>query len=82
MASERAPSGEDTVLDTRGARCPIPVLKARKRLRALPCGAVLTLLCDDPLAAVDVPNFCREDGHTLLASNAREDGLTFRIAKG
>ena len=53
-------------LDATGLLCPLPVLKARKRLKSLPDGAVLRMLADDPAAIVDVPHFCNEAGHELL----------------
>ncbi len=56
----------DDTLDAIGLLCPLPVLKARKRLRALPDGAVLKLLADDPAAVIDVPHFCAESGHVLV----------------
>lgn len=61
-------------LDATGLLCPLPVLKARKRLLALPSGATLTVRTDDPAAIVDVPHFCNEAGHTLL--NSVEDGTS------
>jgi tRNA 2-thiouridine synthesizing protein A len=60
----------DDELDARGLLCPLPVLKARKRLGPLAPGAVLRLLADDPAALIDVPHFCAEAGHELLG---RED---------
>ena len=42
-------------LDATGMLCPLPVLKARKRLQALATGDCLTVLADDPAAIVDVP---------------------------
>lgn len=75
-------TGKAATLDVRGARCPIPVLKARKRMKAVASGAVLTLISDDPVARIDVPHFCREDGHTLLGEDTAEDGtVSFRIQK-
>jgi tRNA 2-thiouridine synthesizing protein A len=57
----------DAELDARGLLCPLPVLRARKRLMAMAPGAVLRLVCDDPAALVDIPHFCDEQGHGLLA---------------
>jgi tRNA 2-thiouridine synthesizing protein A len=54
-------------LDARGLLCPLPVLKARKRLGALGHGHVLRVLADDPAALVDIPHFCAEQGHALIA---------------
>ncbi|MEL6980411.1 MAG: sulfurtransferase TusA family protein [Pseudomonadota bacterium] len=73
----------DAELDARGLLCPLPVLKARKRLSALPSGAVLRVLADDPAAVIDVPHFCAEQGHDLLSQGAAADGaLVFLLRKG
>ena len=56
----------DAELDATGLLCPLPVLKARKRLKELGKGQVLKMLADDPAAIVDVPHFCTEQGHKLL----------------
>ena len=53
-------------LDAIGLLCPLPVLKARKRLKSMAPGSVLRLLATDPAALVDVPHFCAESGHELL----------------
>ena len=60
-------------LDARGLLCPLPVLKAAKRLRAMRTGEVLRLIADDPAAVVDVPHYCAESGN-VLESAADEDG--------
>ncbi|PIB24935.1 preprotein translocase subunit TatB [Amylibacter kogurei] len=64
----------DAELDATGLLCPLPVLRARKRLMALDSGQVLRMLADDPAAIVDVPHFCAEQGHELIASD--DDGST------
>ena len=69
-------------LDTSGLACPLPVLKARKALLQMPAGERLELLATDPLAAIDVPNFCREAGHHLVDSDARGPLLRFMIERG
>lgn len=66
----------DDELDASGLLCPLPVLKARKRLKGMAPGAVLRLIATDPAAVVDVPHFCREAGHDLLAA---EDGDGVRV---
>lgn len=53
-------------LDTRGLRCPVPVLRARQRLKELPTGALLELIGDDPLLTLDVQTFCAREGHEYL----------------
>jgi tRNA 2-thiouridine synthesizing protein A len=56
----------DAELDARGLLCPLPVLKARKRLMALAPGQMLRVVTDDPAALVDVPHFCAEQDHKLM----------------
>jgi tRNA 2-thiouridine synthesizing protein A len=63
---------ETHYLDARGLLCPLPVLKARKRLKALTTGDELHLLADDPAAIVDVPHFCIESGHELVSQSETE----------
>ena len=75
-------SPADLTLDMRGAQCPWPVLKARKRLETMVEGAVLTLLATDPMAQVDVPHFCGEAGHQLLEAVAQEGVWQFKIMRG
>ena len=63
----------DQELDARGLLCPLPVLKARKRLGDMAPGTVLRMLADDPAAVIDVPHYCNESGNALV-STADEDG--------
>ena len=72
---------DECELDARGLLCPLPVLKAGKRLRSMRPGMVLRLLANDPMAVIDVPNFCREQGHALLSSEPRDDHHIFRIER-
>lgn len=74
-------SMDEAELDARGLLCPLPVLKAQKRLRAMPPGAILRVLATDPMAVIDVPNFCREQGHALLSSEAMGGHHQFRIRR-
>lgn len=70
------------VYDLRGIHCPLPVLKTRKRLRAMQVGQQLWVHTSDPLAVLDIPHFCREFGHALIETNELDDGHQFLIAKG
>ena len=70
-------------IDTCGLLCPLPVLKARKRLLALAPGETLRVLADDPAARVDVPHFCAEQGHDLVHEADLDGGvLEFVIRRG
>ncbi len=62
----------DEDLDARGLLCPLPVLKAAKRMRALRPGQTLRLQADDPAAIVDVPHYCSESGNAYLGLEEHE----------
>lgn len=70
-------------IDARGLLCPLPVLRLRKRLAALPEGAEVVLLATDAAAVIDVPHFCAEAGHAFLGDDAGPDGVRlYRIRRG
>ena len=71
----------DEELDAVGLLCPLPVLKAAKRLRSMAPGQVLRLTADDPAAVVDVPHYCHESGNTLETVNERELVTEYYIRK-
>lgn len=63
-------------LDCEGLLCPLPVLRARKRLMALRPGDLLQVSTTDRMALIDLPHFCAESGHAYLG--AEEDGAVTR----
>lgn len=70
----------EPVLDCRGLKCPLPVLKMEKRLAGLAPGAALVVLATDPMAKIDIPLYCRQNAH---GCELTEDGevLSFSIVK-
>ena len=72
----------DQELDARGRLCPLPVLKARKRLAAMDAGSILRLIATDPAAVIDVPHFCAEAGHELIGSSDLGEAQAYLIRRG
>ena len=68
---------EEHELDARGLSCPLPVLKAQKRLRELAPGDRLVVTATDPKAPGDFRAFCHERGHDLIEDSGNND--TFRL---
>ncbi len=69
------------VIDARGHRCPVPTLKLRRAAAdALP-GARIRLICDDPLARIDVPHFAAAAGLEIAEVSAEGGVVTFLIVK-
>jgi len=71
----------DATLDATGLLCPLPVLKARKALKPLPAGAVLTVRATDPGAVKDFEAFCRTTGNELVSSSEENGVFVFAIRK-
>ena len=68
------------IVDARGLKCPLPVLKMEKRLAQLPAGARLAVLATDPMAKIDIPLHCKQNGHDCATSTEGEV-LRFEITK-
>lgn len=81
LAPGGASSDDAAPYDLRGLKCPLPVLKIRKRMQAMAVGEMLSVLTDDPMAAIDVPHFCNEAGHRLIETTAFENGHRFLVEK-
>ena len=71
----------ETTLNLRGLKCPLPALKVRKALTRLQAGDLLVAECTDPLSAIDIPNLLRETGDLLEAREQDAGLLVFRIRK-
>ena len=71
----------ENTLDLSGLLCPLPVLKARKRLETMPSGGILRVIATDPMSAIDMPHFCNEQGHTLLEQSRDGAALIFSIKR-
>ena len=70
----------DQTLDARDLLCPLPVLKARKRLLTMQAGQVLRVLATDPAAVIDMPHFCAQSGHDYLGAS-EVDGATAHLVR-
>ncbi|TDE40042.1 sulfurtransferase TusA family protein [Antarcticimicrobium sediminis] len=71
----------DHELDARGLLCPLPVLKARKRLMGMAPGQILRLVATDPAAVVDVPHYCTESGNLLRDSGQEGEAQIYLIER-
>lgn len=65
----------DQILDAKGLNCPLPILKAKKALKALDAGQTLEIQATDPGAVKDFEAFCRSTGNELVEHH--QDGGTF-----
>ena len=71
----------ETLLDMKGAACPIPVLRANRALRSMAPGERLRVLATDRASIADFQAFCRETGHALLAWSEESGVFSFVIRR-
>jgi tRNA 2-thiouridine synthesizing protein A len=71
----------DEALDLSGLKCPLPALMTRRALARLKPGEVLTVVATDPLAVVDIPHMCGEEGHDVESVTREEGRAVFRIRR-
>ena len=69
------------VLNAEGLNCPLPILKAKKMLKTLSPGEVLSIRATDPGSVADFAAFCSQTGNELLSSGSDGDVYTFEIKR-
>ena len=79
-------AGEDaaqnvTLLDVKGLKCPMPLLKAKKALNALEPGALLRVIATDPGSERDFETFSAQSGHALLEFERQQDEFIYLLRK-
>jgi len=71
-----------STVDSRGRRCPLPILDLARAMPAVGVGTEIVVLADDPAAASDIAAWCRMRGHMLVSSADHGDGATaYRVRR-
>lgn len=70
------------ILDARGMRCPMPVLRLRRQLAGMQAGDQITVYASDLNAWHDIPAFCAEAGHQIITADKNDVDMVFTIQKG
>ncbi len=72
----------DFTLDTKGFKCPMPILKAKKVIKKMTPGQTFELVADDGGAKADIPPLLNKTGCSLLGDIKEDNGVfTFLIKK-
>lgn len=74
--------GGDVLVDARGLRCPLPVLRLAAAVRGMPAGATATVLASDPAVEHDVPAWCAMRGHEVLRSSGTDGNWSITVRLG
>ncbi len=70
-----------TLLDVKGLKCPMPLLKAKKALNELEPGALLRVIATDPGSERDFETFSAQSGHALLDFERQQDEFIYLLQK-
>jgi tRNA 2-thiouridine synthesizing protein A len=62
-------------LDLKGLKCPLPALFAKRALVRAGTGAIVEVITDDPMAPIDVPHMCRQEGFEVIET-VTDNGVT------
>lgn len=71
----------DQELDASGLACPLPIVKTKKAMGALPSGQVLRVISTDSGSVADMPAFAEQMGHALLHSTEEAGRYVFWLKK-
>ncbi len=70
-----------TELDVKGLNCPLPVLRVKKAMAALPAGATLKVYATDPGAPKDIEAFCKASGNVFKSAAEAEGVFVVELGK-
>jgi len=68
------PTVEVVMLDARGLKCPMPIVKTAQTISTMASGQLLEVLATDPGAVADFAAWSRGTGNQLVR-NSIEDGV-------
>lgn len=77
--SREGPESPEAVLDARGERCPLPVIRLARLVHERPDVGRVVLLATDPAAAHDVPAWCRMRGHHYVEARPHGDHTAYVV---
>ena len=69
-------------VDARNLLCPLPVIRAQDAAAQCSPGDELRVLCTDPGALHDIPEWCRMFGHTLGEITQQDRDISIIIHVG
>ncbi|MBS1152954.1 MAG: SirA family protein [Myxococcaceae bacterium] len=69
---------EEKVLDARGLKCPMPIVKSKKALQELLAGQVLKVIATDPGSVLDFQGWAKTNPSFQLVGQRNEKDETGR----
>ncbi len=66
-------------LDARRLLCPLPVIRTQDAIAKLQVGELLTVTSTDPGAKMDIPCWCRINGHEVVEIKEQDHEIIITI---
>jgi tRNA 2-thiouridine synthesizing protein A len=60
----------------------MPIIKASEAMQALDAGGVIEVISDDPAIELDLPAWCKSQGHTIEHRSQNGPDFRYRVRKG
>lgn len=68
-------------IDTKGLKCPLPILRAKKALSDMNSGDVLKVVATDPGSTRDFQAFARQTGNELVEQQSQDGVFTHYLRR-
>lgn len=62
-------------IDLVGYKCPIPIIKIKKKIETLSKGDYLQVKASDPMIKIDLPIFCKDSNCRLISMEDEDDDI-------
>lgn len=69
-------------VDARRLLCPLPVIRTQDAIEKMQCGERLVVTSTDPGAKVDIPSWCRINGHEVIDIKEEDNEIIITIEVG
>ena len=70
-----------TVLDARGLKCPMPIVRTAQQIKSLAPGELLEVLATDPGSVADFGAWSRSTGNSIVESTAVDGVFRFVLRR-
>ena len=69
-------------VDARRLLCPMPVIRLQDCINQQTPGTEVSITCTDPGVQIDIPAWCRINGHEVVSIDERDDQIVIEIRVG
>ncbi len=81
MIKDNSSAASDNLIliDAKGLKCPMPVIKLQQQVRQSGAGSKIKIACTDTGAEKDIASWCRVNKHPLIKVESTDYGCDIEI---